>query len=163
MPLSHSNMSNFSNPYLTPPGQPPVPTCKLGLFVSLEDYNYIKSLRLTHGTLTITANLLLHKLCLELAKHGFADFTTSDAFEHAVAAATIQLPVDCRQLPVDCRVAPGGLNGGQPQERLTGGDSGVCTEVSGNPVEQRSVEKPRHGGKRRRRGVGSPTGEAKSV
>lgn len=146
----------FSNPYLTPPGSPPVPTRKLGLFIGEADYNYIKSLRLHHGTLTIAANILIRKLCEALAANGFNDFTTSDAFESAVANVSVRLADDCRD-------AAGGNNGHSPQERLPSGGASVCAEVPGTALEQRPVESPRRSPRRGRGTRAGEGGESKDV
>lgn len=92
---SNSNLTppdpTFSNPYEGCHKSNEEPT-RFNVDVDQREYEFIKLIRPTKGTMVITINTLFHKLVLECRRRGILDISRRKDFEHFIAHCTIAMP-----------------------------------------------------------------------
>ena len=94
---SNSNLNltppdpTFSNPYEGCHKSNEEPT-RFNVDVDQREYEFIKLIRPTKGTMVITINTLFHKLVLECRRRGILDISRRKDFEHFIAHCTIAMP-----------------------------------------------------------------------
>lgn len=121
----------FRSPYAYP--FPKSKTVRMNTYISIADYNYIKSLRILPGTFTIASNILFRKLVNECKRRNLDGPLDYAAFEQ-------------------CVLEFGGYdpNIGQPPESgaIVGADAGstVVTSVDNGPSNNPMFTPILHGG-----------------
>ena len=121
--------------------------------VASDDYNLIRCIRPTSGTLTITLNTLLKKFCDELRRLEIRDYTQSDTFEQLLSGLVI-----CAG-PSNRPTNPTG-----PRESTASNDragtSGTCGENSPESTKLPSVQALNRGTRKGNKGTKSENKES---
>lgn len=86
-----STEPTFSNPYEGCHKSNSEPT-RFNVDVDQTEYEFIKLLRPTKGTVVISVNTLFHKLVLECKRRGITDITKKKDYEHFIAHCVIAMP-----------------------------------------------------------------------
>lgn len=84
------NNNNFRNPFDSCVAENSYR--RLNADVDKGVYDFLRSIRLTSGTIQTTVNILLKKLYDELLKRNIRSSADVDAFEHFVTNCTLSLP-----------------------------------------------------------------------
>lgn len=88
--------------------------------IARADFDYVKCLRTTQGTITTTVNILFQKLVNELKRRGITDISDKRRFEDFVVRCRLILPEDVGDLT-------GSPVGGAAQQANGGDDVGGTT------------------------------------
>lgn len=103
----------FTNPYREDTKSSNTDLRMTSVFISREDYDFIRSLRPTTGTTRTVISLLWQKLTTALKEHGITDYTSKADFESFVANCRI---IDGRY-DAGATPSPGRGDAGKPPRR----------------------------------------------
>ena len=134
--------SQFHNPY-----KGCINTARLIVDIDEADYNLIKTVRVSSGTITGTLGLLIQKLCYELRQRNITDYTKCDEFEDFVANCAI---VGGLQHSATDRPMPE-TSGADDRQRIAPMGGSTAPTTNELPVVQGSSQ-PKQGGKRMAKG-----------
>ena len=133
-----NNTNQFINPYRACHKQPSErsPT-RLNMDISVEDYDFIRCLRTSTGTMTTTVGILYKKLINELKRRNITDVTKRSEFEHFVVNCELTCP-DYK--PTEQRSTSRGTDQQAASPNVQRREEGTSGEDTKSAHEQPSVQ-----------------------
>ena len=85
-------MNEPTIPKFTDPYKGREQTTRIQSNIDPVDYNFIRSIRPSNGTIITTVNILWSKLVTTLKQHGITQYSDVNKYEHFVLNCTLVLP-----------------------------------------------------------------------